>query len=455
MAAVKDFGAAGDGAADDTDALQQAADDGAPLELGSGTFRITKPIVLDTTKHGYTAVHGAHGTSRIVMAGPGPALQVVGDHRGTADPASFEQHTWDRERFPLLSGFEVLGDHEQADGIQLLRTMQCTIRNVLVRKCRYGIHLVERNRNFILADTHIYDCADTGLFLDHVSLHQTNIYGNHISYCKRAGIRQLNGDVHNIQITGNDIEYNFGWPEGNSGEILLEVPESGLISEYTIASNTIQAKPEARGANLFIQGRALQDIPYCISEVAVTGNVIGSRDQSIFIADGALQVAITGNTIYGGSASNVHVRNSTGVLIGSNGILPMGRIAYRSKPKGGIWLENCADCLINGNIINDHAFGDQHRGGSVTLDRCRDVTLTGCQIHRPTSRGVYINHGVRCVVSQNTITDARDATTMLAAIEVAGASQSNVIQHNTLTTGTRSAVVCHESHGVVVNNLVL
>ena len=62
---------------------------------------------------------------------------------------------------------------------------------------------------------------------------------------------------------------------------------------------------------------------------------------------------------------------------------------------------------------------------------------------------------LRCVVSQNTITDARDAPTMLAAIEVAGASESNVIQHNTLTTGTRGAVVCHESHGVVANNLVV
>ena len=51
--------------------------------------------------------------------------------------------------------------------------------------------------------------------------------------------------------------------------------------------------------------------------------------------------------------------------------------------------------------------------------------------------------------------DLRDAPTMLAAIEVAGASESNVIQHNTLTAGARGAVVCHESHGVVVNNLVL
>ena len=44
---------------------------------------------------------------------------------------------------------------------------------------------------------------DTGLLFDRCNLHQVIIHGNHISYCKRAGIRQLDGDVHNIQITGN------------------------------------------------------------------------------------------------------------------------------------------------------------------------------------------------------------------------------------------------------------
>lgn len=454
MSLVTEFRAAGDGAADDTAALQRTIDEGdGVLELPRGVYRITEPIVLDTTQQGCVGVRGAHGTARIVMAAPGPALRVVGDHRGTADPGRVEPHTWANERFPVLSGFEVLGDHPEADGIELFRTMQTVVRDVLIRKCRYGIHLLERNRNFILAQSHIYDCADTGLFLDQVNLHQTNIYGNHISYCRRAGIRQFNGDAHNIQITGNDIEYNSGH-EASSGEIVLEVPDNGRISEYTIASNTLQATPGAHGANILIQGRPGEET-HNIALIAITGNVVGSRDKSIAIYDAAMSVSITGNTIYGGIAANLHLRNCQGVVAGSNTILPMGTVAYKSRPKGGILLEDCADCHIVGNIINDHHLGDEDGGGAVTLRRCRNTAVTSCQILRPQYRGIYLEDAARCSVSGNTIADDREPPTMLAAVQVTGQSRANVIQNNTITPGTRAAIVCDESAGIVANNAIL
>ena len=112
MAFAHHFGAVGDGLVDDTKALEHALDAGeGVLELGKGTFRITRPIVLDTTRIGYTAVRGQAGTSRIVMDGPGPALKLVGDHRGTAQPQSYQDHTWEKERFPTISGLEILGQH--------------------------------------------------------------------------------------------------------------------------------------------------------------------------------------------------------------------------------------------------------------------------------------------------------------------------------------------------------
>jgi hypothetical protein len=50
-----------------------------------------------------------------------------------------------------------------------------------------SIHLVKRDRNVIVADCHIYNNTGAGIFLDAVNLHQTNIHGNHISYCKQRG----------------------------------------------------------------------------------------------------------------------------------------------------------------------------------------------------------------------------------------------------------------------------
>src|SRR5438128_1243576 len=65
MNSVLDFGATGDGKTDDTDALQHALEAGdGVLRLKKGTFRITRPIVLNLVKQGFGAVRGDGGTSR-------------------------------------------------------------------------------------------------------------------------------------------------------------------------------------------------------------------------------------------------------------------------------------------------------------------------------------------------------------------------------------------------------
>ena len=265
MAYAFDFGAKGDGKADDTAALQHAlsAGDGV-LELRKGTYRITKPLMIDLTKQGYGAVQGQQGTSRILMTGPGPAIRIVGDHQGTASPATYQPHTWEKERMPIITGVEILGQHRDAVGIELRKTTKTVISQVLVRKCKVGIHLVERNRDLIISDSHLLDNSEYGIYFDRCNLHQIIVHGNHISWNKKAGIKSLDGDIHNLQITGNDIEYNHhpgvdkspnGEPTG--AEIWFEATK-GTISEVTIASNTIQATVQPGGANIRIFGAVNQ-----------------------------------------------------------------------------------------------------------------------------------------------------------------------------------------------------
>ena len=443
MARVKEFGATGDGKTDDTEAVQHAVDQGdGVLELPKGTFRITRPIVLDLTRRGYLGVRGNQGTSRLLMDGPGPALKIIGDHQGTATPSSVKPHTLEKERFPIISGFEILGNHEQADGIHLFRTMQTTVQNVLIRQCRHGIHLAERNRNFLLSASHIYDCHDTGVFFDHCNLHQVIITGNHISYCQRAGIRQINGDVHNIQITGNDIEYNSG-AEGTSGEIVLEAP-SGIISEFTISSNTLQATREASGANVLILGRE-EDPPTSVRLINITGNVLGSRDQNV-VVNNASKVSITGNTIYGGTELNVALQNCENAVIGSNtiGTRPT---SYQSTTMDGIVLERCRGCLVFANIIPDC-----RREAAVTIRNCSAIGVSTNQILNPHFRGVDVIDSSHCRISDNTVLDDRDEKKMVVAIRVTGDSKQAVIQHNTISKGKNTAIECPERCGNAIGN---
>src|SRR5262249_23660772 len=136
--------------------------------------------------------------------------------------------------------------------------------------------------------------------------HQGILHGNHISYNQHAGIKMLNGDVHNIQITGNDIEYNRprdpqtgkplkesdAWP---AADVWFQAP-AGTISEITLASNTIQATITPGGANIRVDGKP-NDWPRGARLIAITGNIIGSQEKAIEIRH-ALRVTITGNTIY-------------------------------------------------------------------------------------------------------------------------------------------------------------
>ncbi|MBX7256809.1 MAG: right-handed parallel beta-helix repeat-containing protein [Candidatus Hydrogenedentes bacterium] len=439
--ALEDLKAFADGKRPATAALQKLIDesDGA-VTFPAGTFLIDAPLRVDLTVLGFRSLRGAEGTTRLLADLSGPAIQIVGSHNGTAAPESVEEHIWDKERFPVISGLEIVGKQEQADGIELVRTMKCTIRNVLIRRCRYGIHLVERNRNIIISDSHIYDGTDTGIFLDNCNLHQMNITGNHISYNKRAGIRQFNGDVHNVQIAGNDIEYNFG-SEETSGEIVLESPDS-LISEYAITGNTIQARPENPGANIYLAGSE-QNAPGASRVIAITGNIIGDRDKNIVLTRTS-KTTIAGNTIYGGNTLSLHFQQCANIVLNGNniGTRPSAH-AQRDSYTDGILLENCADCLITDNIVSEHHQGDATSGGAITLVDSRHCRVSDCQILRPKFRGVHLIGGVGCVVSDNSIT-APDSGEFVAAIAVSGKGRAHMVQNNWIATTLSIPVVIDE-----------
>jgi nitrous oxidase accessory protein NosD len=386
------------------------------------------------------------------MNAPGPAIRITGDHNGTADPHSVQDHTWNKERFPVVNGIEIVGEHPEADGIQLVKTMQCTIQNVAIRNCRYGIHLFERNRNVLIADSHIYDGGDSGIFMDNCNLHQMNIIGNHISYNKRAGIRQDSGDIHNIQITGNDIEYNAGMEDVSSGEIVLEATE-GLISEYTIASNTIQARPEHIGANILITGTEA-DSPLAARTITITGNVIGSRDKNIQLTNAA-RVTITGNIIYGGKVLNVHMKHVSNVVLSDNSIGSRPTMhGSMDVYDDGILIEYSKDSSITGNILTGHRYGDEHGGGAITLRDATFCRIADNQIIAPQVRGIHIEGGQACTISDNAI-DQRDAAEMIAAIAVTGEAQDHLIQHNMIRTSLEEPIIAVENTTLQGNTIVL
>ena len=211
---------------------------------------------------------------------------------------------------PLIAGFEILGAHPEADGIELRGTVGAIIEQVSVRWCRDGIHLTDRNRNVIIANCHLYHNADVGVYLDDVNLHQINVLGSHISYNAGGGVVVRDGNVRNLQISGCDIEGNMPTDQTPTRAANIWIDVSGSpddadrsIAEIAITGCTIQhaanySGDEAMttapgGANIRLSGKAI----YPIDSVTITGNVLSDTTHNIDIAH-SVDVTIGSNTFF-------------------------------------------------------------------------------------------------------------------------------------------------------------
>lgn len=432
---VTHFGAKGDGKTDDTAALQHAIDQTTGLiEFPSGTFLIKKTLVVDLSKKGPMSIRGAAGSTSIVMKGPGPAFRLTGSHKGTADPKSWTDKTRLQERFPNITGIEIRGEHPDAVGIELVETAKPTIQNVFIRECRVGIHVRQRNRDILIADSHIYNNEDYGLFLDHVNLHQMNVCGCHISYNKAAAIAMIGGDLHNLQFTGNDIEYShsFDLKRPDSADVLIDA-RNGIASEITFASNTIQGKASVNGANVRILGRLDQDGFPSARLIAITGNILGSQSTSIQMQY-AQRVTLTGNTIYDGHTAGLSARDCDGLVIANN---VHGWSHQPKSPRPDHYqLENCVGVTITGEVFQN-AGGE--RGEVIRVSKCRDIALGQLVIRNPKSTGIIVENSSAVAIS-GCVISAEDRQQLASSIEITGNSRDILISGNVLAKGTRGDV---------------
>lgn len=443
MSNVRDFGAMGDGLADDTGAIEHALRDGGDgvLEFPRGEYRITRTISFDLAKTKTLAIHGSGGTARVLMHGAGPAFEFVGHHGGSADPGSFKPEVWVRERMPTVSQIEIEGKHPEADGLRFIGVMEPTLTGVLIRRVRNAIHLTERCRNVLISHCHLYHNTGIGIWMDKINLHQTNIIGNHISYCRLGGIRIENSEIRNLQITGNDIEYNnyraFNMPEAAdvpTAEIYIDCSKGGTVREGTISSNTIQATYSPNGANIRIIGGASEH-SHLAGMWCISGNLIGSQETNVHLT---LTRGITfeGNYVYSGHHRNLVCDDCQNIVIGANcfGHNP----DYKEKELcTGIRLVDCKNCTLTGLQIQDAQAGEHtvagvvpiKRQGLVEMIRCRQMTLTGIQVLEGSPFGLYLEDCSETMLTGCTLLDTRPEKQTQASIKWTGNGRGNAIAH--------------------------
>ncbi len=377
MSNVRDFGAAGDGKTDDTDAIRHAVTEGDGwIEFPPGNYRISDTIEIRLKDKSPIGIDGSGGTSRIVMSSAGPAIRLIGTHGGTGDPASVTTEVWP-QCLPTIKNLVIEGNHPEADGIELIETMQSVFEGVLIRRVRHGIRLHQRNRNVVISHCHVYFNTGVGIFLDEVNLHQINIASNHISYNRLGGIRIAGSEVRNLQITGNDIEYNnhkshHTEPEPTAEIYIDTTAEGASVNEVTVASNTIQATTSPGGANIRILEQPDQSRPPGLW--TITGNIIGSQENNVHLT-GCHGVVISGNCIYSCENRNLLVEQSDQITIGSNSF-------RRHTPNmfTGVRLVDSKNCVITGCTIEDEdPQGQKSAASLLEIAGCERINVTGCQ----------------------------------------------------------------------------
>lgn len=451
MTSVLEFGAKGDGKTDDTPALLHAIQNGdGQLVFPRGNYLIQRPLIVPLDKQGRISITGQGGVARLIMAGPGPALHFAGTHNRSAAPADFQERIWTSERMPTVQGLEILGQHAEADGIRLDGTMQPTLHGVLIRRCRHGVHLLHRNRNVLIAGCHIYDCSGVGILFDRVNLHQTNITGSHISYCKQGGIVIRLSEIRNLQICGNDIEYNYDLKNETSADVLFDCRE-GTVREGTIVGNTIQAKKSPRGANVRLIGIS-KDNSTAVGMFAITGNLLGSQE-TVFDLQACRGVVISGNSIYNGFSHALVAENCEHLVISGNSI--DHNSDYRGPSTDQVVLRGCRNVNLTGLLQQHIRPAEREVSTSVEVAECENVSITGCQVLGARKQGIVIRDSSVVRVSDCTIRPRQDDPSYQTAVRVEGRSSRVMVVNNFLGRGSDGELVMPREAGTASGNVAL
>jgi hypothetical protein len=436
---VRSFGAVGDGKADDTAAIQKAVDSKTgPIQLPRGVYRITRPIVIDLDKVGYTSIDGG-AVAQIVMAGPGPALKFVGTHFKSADPQDFSKDVWDRQRMPLVDALAIEGDHPEAVGIEAIGTMELTITRVHVRKVLHAIHLVGSNRNTIISDCHLYENRGIGVFYDNVSLHQSNIVGCHISYNDGGGIVSRAGNVRNIHVAGCDIESNMSPKTPPTANILIDCSNSIYgTGEVAITGCTIQHNsPSPDSANIRILGRSNPSEQLKLvreGNVTITGNVLSDVKVNVHLKD-CRGVTLTGNTFWMGYTHNLLIEDCSNIVIGPNNFDRNPRYNYGDclDARNSLVLRNCEDCTLSAL----HITNVWREPAGLLIENGRRMNITGCTIVDCDNVGLLLKDVTDSRVSDCLIRDDRPDAKSSPLVLISG--KGNMVANNLLNAAPRIA----------------
>jgi hypothetical protein len=366
---VKDFGAVGDGIADDTAALQAAIDswipyqefvtDGGLVFLPPGRYRITSSLDM-TGKHGLHFIGSGVQSTEIFATGDFPVIK------------SFNVITE-----PWIDGqvrdMTIRGGgntNPNAHGIHTIFTNGCLIDNVLIFSCKYGLNL-NHSWQYQISNVDMHgggvDRCDIGVFMGPTSLltdinNAITAFNITVKNCITCGFRIINGQgskFSECEAGATPIGFHIGEP-----------PTGTTLCQWLHFSNCLADSNSQYGWRI-AKGNASE-----LSQMQFTGCWAGnSGDELVFISQA--EDLIFANCIFIKSDNHaLGIRNSNRITFTGCQTL---RFNFSNTAKEAIYLLNSNRISYTGTVNPEYVFAnsDVLESGTSSINFLNIVNSNG------------------------------------------------------------------------------
>jgi parallel beta-helix repeat protein len=325
---------------------------------------------------------------------------------------------------PLVDGLEIVGNHPEAVGIEASGTMELTITRILIREALHGIHLIDRNRNIIISESHLYHNRGIGIYLDNINLHQINITNSHISYNGGGGIVVYHGDVHNLQIGTCDIECNMSVDGPPTANVLFDLSEGNML-EGAVIGCTIQHYHDIPGSsNVRFIGHGPEELTK-VGNMTIADNNLSETRDNVHIKYGR-GIIVTGNTFYMGLSHNILIENSEHILLANNILDRNPHYGEKTmNTRDGVVIRNSRNLTINGMQL----YNTKDDQAGMVLEKCQNYNLTNSTFLDCNEAGILLIDSEKGKVSGNFFNDERPGISNPIAIKIQG-GKKNLVTNN-------------------------